>query len=406
VKTFEYKGFDLDGRPCKGLVEALDTKGAREKLSKTGILAKKVTATGTSSDIPAAPNRKQVFSTELRGTFYRELGSLLRAGVPITRTLEIIIESPESGVFRTLLAGVRDDVREGVPFAEALAQASGSVTPFETALISVGERSGALGEMVEMLAGYVEEQQYIADRVKTALIYPAIVIFVAVVVATAVFTFVLPSTNKYLVEMNIPIPAVTRFLLGFGRMFVAGILPVAALIVGGLLYARYRIRTDVSFRRALDRFYFGLPLIGRGRAIMANLRFSRSLSVLLRGGVPLLEGVELSGHAVGSSWIEGLMKTCVESVRNGSSLADAVRSVPPLASSLPGWIQAGEASGELESLLAKVSERYDKQWERFITRSLGLIEPVIILILGGFVFLVAVAILMPIMAANQILQFQ
>lgn len=406
MKTFEYKGFDLDGRPCKGLVEALDTKGAREKLSKTGILAKRITATGARRDIPAEPTGKKAFSTELRGTFYREVGSLIRAGIPITRTLEIIIESPESGVFRPLLAGARDAVREGVPFAEALAEASSAVTPFEKALISVGERSGALGEVVEMLAGYVEEQQYIADRVKTALIYPAIVIVVAVVIATAVFTFVLPSTNKYLVEMNIPIPAVTRFLLGFGRMFVAWIGPVAAIVVAGLLYARYRIRTDLSFRRTVDRFCFRLPLIGRGRSIMANLRFSRSLSVLLRGGVPLLEGVDMAGRAVGSSWIEGQMKDAVEAIRNGSSLADAIRTIPPLSSSLPGWIQAGEASGELESLLGKVSERYEKRWERFVTRSLGLIEPVIILMLGGFVFLVAVAILMPIMAANRILQFQ
>lgn len=403
MNTFEYRGLDLQGRTRKGLVEALDTKDAREKLSKNGVLVERIAPAG--DRLP----RVRLFlsrglSLDHRTVIYRELGALLRAGLSVIKALDILIDSPELGEARSILARVRDHIREGQSLADAMSRASESVSLLEKALIAVGERSGTLGDALDSLASFVEEQQSVKDRVKTALVYPAVVLIIALAVATGVFTFVLPQTEKLLTEMHIAMPAITRIMMGTGKVFAVCGIPLAAMLALAGLRIRGRMRNDAALRMDVGRYIFSIPLIGRGVTIMVNLRFSRTLAILMHGGVPLVEGLQLAGRATGNAWVENLAESASESVRHGGSLADAVRKIPPLAETLPGWIQAGEASGNLEGLLHNAGERYQRQWLRFITRSLGLMEPVIILLLGIFVLLVALSVLMPIISANQLMK--
>jgi len=403
VKTFDYRGFDFDGRVRKGLLEALDVKDAREKLARTGILADRILAAGDHA-ANTQFSKKSGFSLDQRSVVYRELGTLLRAGLPMVRALEVLIDSPEMGEGRGLLARTRDDIKEGVSLAEALGKASKSVTVMEQALIAVGERSGTLGDALDRLATYLEEQQVVKDRVRTALMYPAIVVAVALVVAVGVFVFVLPQTGKVLAGMRIEVPAITRLMIWVGRVLAIGIVPIVAILTLLVLRARRRIGTEPASRMEFDRKCLLIPVLGRGTMILANLRFSRTLSILLHGGVPLVEGLQLAGRATGNTWIEHLSMAAAESVKHGGSLSDAVRSIQPLSETLPGWIQAGEASGNLEGLLLNASDRYQRQWMRFVSRSLGLLEPIVILCLGIFVLLVALAVLLPIISANEILK--
>lgn len=403
MNTFDYRGLDLKGRTRKGLVEALDLKDAREKLSRSGVLVEKIT--------PAGDHKSKIhlfrahgLTLDHRAVIYRELGALLRAGLPVVKALDILIDSPELGEACGILARVRDSIREGQSLAEAMVRASETVSVLEKALIAVGERSGTLGDALDSLAAFVEEQQSVKDRVRTALLYPAVVLVIALVVATGVFTFVLPQTEKVLSEMHISMPAITRIMMGMGKFFAICGMPLILVLALVVLRLQRRAKKEPALRMDIDRRIFGLPMIGRGVTIMVNLRFSRTLAILMHGGVPLVEGLHLAGRATGNAWIENLTESAAESVRHGGSLADAVRKIPPLAETLPGWIQAGEAGGNLENLLHNAGERYQRQWLRFITRSLGLLEPVIILLLGVFVLLVALAVLMPIISANQLMK--
>lgn len=403
MNTFEYRGLDLQGRTRKGLVEALDPKDAREKLSKSGVFVERIVQAGGRHP-RARLFRSHGLSLDHRAVIYRELGALLRAGLPVVRALDILIESPEMGEASGILANVRDHIREGQPLAEAVGKASESVSVLEKALIAVGERSGTLGDALDSLASFVEEQQSVKDRIRTALVYPAVVLVVALVVAIGVFTFVLPQTEKLLTEMRIPMPLITKAMMGAGKVFAFFGIPLVAILFLVGLRLRDRMRKDQAVRIDMGRRVFSIPLAGRGVTIMVNLRFSRTLAILMHGGVPLVEGLHLAGRATGNAWVESLAESAAESVRHGGSLADAVRKIPPLSETLPGWIQAGEAGGNLENLLKNAGERYQRQWLRFITRSLGMLEPVIILLLGIFVLLVALAVLMPILSANQMLK--
>jgi general secretion pathway protein F len=391
MKTFEYKGFDAQGRSCKGLVEAMSAKKAREKLIHDGILAERVAPTG----------KRMRFPPDRRAMLYRELSALLAAGMPLVRALDNLIQSPEMGDSRVLLAGVRDNVKEGVSLAQALSDASDSVSAFERAIIEAAERTATVEKMLERLAAFIEEQEKVRDRVQGALIYPSIVLTVGICVAILMLGLLLPRTSEILSGNKIQLPMLTVFMIGFGRFMMRWGLLVVLAVAGLVVYLRRKYVNDEDYRRQWDQRLFTIPVIGRGYTILANLLFSRTLAILLHGGVSLIEGLILAGRATGSLWIAHLTETEAESVRHGSSLSDAVRRIAPLSASLPGWIQTGEASGELERLLNSAGDRYQNQWDRFINRCLSFLEPILILVIGGFVLLVTISVLLPVLSLSK-----
>jgi general secretion pathway protein F len=247
MKTFEYKGFNFEGHARKGLVEALDINEAREMLAKDGVLARKIVSVEQGESGPGRGGDK--FNADIRATAYRELGSLLRSGLPMVKALEILIEAPEMDSSRRILAGMRDSIREGSSVCDAFDRASESVSAFEKGLITVGERSGRLGEMLDQLASYIEQQEVLRERIITALIYPAVVVAVAIALMIGVFAFIMPQTNRMLVEMDVPVPAITRFMMGIGRVVLIGVVPVILLMIFGVSYIRRRMRQDDVFRR-------------------------------------------------------------------------------------------------------------------------------------------------------------
>ncbi len=404
MRTFSYKGFDSSGAVRRGLIEAQDLKEAREKLSARGILPQDVTPSGTSPVSIFSGSDRAAFKTESRVAFYRELGVLLGAGLPLVGAMEILMESPELGVSATLLAGVRDRIREGSSLAAALGAAVPQLKPYERAILEVGEKSGDLEGMLERLALFVEEQGHLREKIVSALIYPAIILVFAIVVAVVLLGFVVPRAAEMVTEQgNIALPLLTRIMVGTGRVMMVG-LPVLILgVLAGRQWMRHKMATESSFRCRIDRGVLTIPLVGRGYTIVVNLRFSRTLAILLKGGVGLVDSLALAGRATGSAWVAHLTDAETESVRHGSSLADAIRRIPPLAGSLPSWIQAGEASGSLEKLLDTAGNSYQHQWNRFVARTMSWLEPVLILGIGFFVLLVTLSVLLPILSLNTML---
>ncbi len=404
MRTFSYKGYDSAGAVRRGLIEALDLKEARDRLMTRGILPESVEAAGREAAGHRAWTRSQSFNVDARVAFYQELGVLLTAGLPLVNALEILMESPELGVSAERLARVRDQVKEGASLAAALSQAAPEVHAFEKAILEVGERSGGLDGMLERLAQFLDEQKQLRERIVSALIYPSIIMVFALLVAVVMLGFVVPSAAAVLAEHSKePLPALTRYMMLAGRILL-WTLPVAILAgMIGWVNLRKRMAKDPAFHAGLDRFCFRIPLVGRGYRLVANLRCARTLAILLKGGVGLVEALPLAGRSTGSVWIAALMENEAEAVRHGASLADAIRRVPPLAVSLPAWIQAGEASGALEKLLNTAGDAFQHQWNRFAARTLSWLEPALILLIGLFVLLVTLSVLLPIISMNRML---
>jgi len=392
MKTYEYKGFSREGQASKGLIEALSIKEARDRLLGDGILAERISVTG----------RRQVLGLGDRAILYRELSSLLGAGFPLVKAFDVLIASPDMVGSNILMAGVRDRVKEGSSLADALSETSKSVTPFESAVIQSAERSATVETMLERLASFLEEQEKLRDRIMSALLYPSIVFTLGVCVAMVGLGYLIPKARDMMTAMQLPLPALTRFMIAFGSVVIKwGWLLLVA--VGFTAYSfTKKLAADPDFRVEWDRRLFRFPLIGKGRTLLVNVRFARTMAVLIRGGVSLIEAVILSGRATGSPWIGRLAEGAAESVRHGSNLADAIRKIPPLSGSLPGWLQVGEASGNVDCLLDSAGQRFQSQWDRYIGMSISLLEPLLIVIIAVFALLIILSILMPIISLTQV----
>ena len=391
MKTYEYKGFTADGKADRGLVEALSIKEAREKLASSGVLAERIQTTG----------RRLRFPVTTRATVYRELSSLLNAGVPLSRALDILIDSPHAQNARALLAGVRDRVREGAALADAVYDASHSVTEYEQSVLLAGEESATMAEVLDRLAGYLEEQERLKERIRSALIYPSIVVVLGVIVAGIMLWVLVPRAKELLLDSGQPLPSLTRWMIALANGFITWLpmLIIIAILVAFLF--RFQMNRNEQFRRRWDRLMFAWPVWGKGYVMLVCMRFARTLAMLMHGGVSLIDSVRLAGKATGSCWVNSLVDEQVDAVRDGARLSQAIATIPPLAGTLPGWIQIGEESGNVGGMMEHAGARYEERWERFLERALELLAPVLMLLIGGFVLLVTLSLLLPIIAITR-----
>ncbi len=396
MKTFAYRGFDKSGGRARGMVEALHPKEAREKLAARGILAEDVVAASARSSLV-----RRRFTTERRAALYRELGALLRAGVPAVAALDLLLEAHPDSQLSGILAGLRDRIREGESFAEALPQLAPETSPFEVALLQGGQRTGQLGEMFNQMASYLEEETRLREGILSALLYPLLVIALAFIVAVIMVTAILPRLAGLFAESGVTLPTTTKVLIWFGG---AGRLPASlAIAFMVLLCVWVAFRLKRSTRRAhWERHFNRIPLFRRGYCLVVTIRFVRTLVMLLRGGIALVEALPLAARASGSEWLASQMQQGSEAVRQGRSVPDVLAESPWIGTRLPAWYRAGEASGDLTGLLDQAARRFQEQWETLLQRFIRLVEPILIVAVGAVVLLVALAILQPILSLNQL----
>ncbi|MCX7591065.1 MAG: type II secretion system F family protein, partial [Kiritimatiellae bacterium] len=234
MKTYEYRGFDREGRIVRGLIEGVSPKDVRERLAAGGILAERVTETGAGLRFPAP----------VRATVYRELAALLAAGIPILRALDLLVRSPELAVVAVPLAGIRDRVREGASLADALERVGDAVSPCEVAILRAAEHSGTVEKMLEGLAAFLEEQERVREKIQSALIYPAIVVTVGLCVAILMLGLLLPRAREMMDTNRVALPRLTVFMLGVGRWAKVWAPLLAGSVVLACMVLRRRLRQD------------------------------------------------------------------------------------------------------------------------------------------------------------------
>lgn len=377
------------------MLEADDAKSARKRLAERGIWVEEVRPAAEGGGGTAGR-----LSTETRARVYRETAALLESGVPMVGALDVLLESPETPGTRLALAAVRDAVRGGKPFSEA-AGALADAGPLERAVMEVGERTGGMDTALGRLAGFLEEQVQWREKYWSALLYPAVVAGLAVVLGGGVMVFLLPRMQSLLAETGMPVPALTKALFLGGKALGAVLLALAA--VGGIGWAwlRRAARDNAETGMRLEAVADRLPLWGAARRDVAALRFTQTLALLLERGVGLVEGLPLAAKASGSARMAAEAARETEELAHGKPLAEAVRGIHGLPESLAAWIQAGQSGGNLPGLLGHAAKRMQESWERRARRSLTLLEVGITLGIGVFVALLALAVLLPVLQVNK-----
>ena len=342
----------------------------------------------------------------------RQLSSLLHAGMPLVPALSALVEQLECPTGsrgnlrgRPLLEAikqVRDDVNEGLSMAEALGRHPGVFSPLFVSMVSAGESSGALEEVLARIADILEKRVQLVGKVKAAITYPTVMAVVAAAVVVFLISYVVPGITRLFTEMNQELPWPTRFLISvssFSQAYIAvliGLLCAAVIGVAAMLKSR-------EGRTWMDRAVLKLPLFGPLLFRLELARLTRTLGALMKSGLPVMTAMEITQRVIQNSLIAEAMKAIRESVQKGENIAGAMRATglfPPVVYHL---IATGQMSGNIEDGLIDIAEMYDVEVEASVRTLTTLLEPVILLVMGGIVTFIVLAILLPIFEINQAL---
>ena len=399
MPRFDYVAVDGGGRTVRGSVEAADLEGARDQVGRKQLMPLDVhPGRGLSRTDAPETSRGMKLDPRALALATRQLATLISV-VPVEEAVRTLALQAEKPKVRRCLEAVHRGVVEGRRLSEAMAEQGRAFPPLYRAMIAAGESSGALQPILERLADGLEREQEVRGKVITALVYPAALAVVALAVITALMTFVVPRVVDQFTSMNQQLPLLTRIIIGISHAlrdwgWVAALVLVCAGALAGLALRRpaLRLKADTALLR--------LPVIGRLIRDLHAARMARTLSTMIASGLPVLEGLNLTARTVSNTRLAAATRTMADVVREGGSLSGAMRRAdvfPPL---LVHMTASGEGSGRLEPLLDRAADYMDREFATFTAVMLSLLEPGIIIVMGGVVALIVLSILLPILQIN------
>jgi general secretion pathway protein F len=403
VPVYAYKGVTAAGKKTRGHLDAESPRSARARLRRDGVFLTDLEESREAA-VRAAPGRLAValpglhrrVSTLDLALATRQLSTLIGAGIPLVSALRALTDQTENARLKGVLGQVRDRVNEGAALADAMA-AGGDVFPeMYIGMVRAGEAGGALETVLDRLASYLESQVRLRNKVSAIVIYPAMMLVVACIVVGILVTVVLPQITELLASLNQPLPFYTRWIIA-GSHFVRDYW-WALLLAGIAIVAIFRtvVRTERG-RAVYDRVRLRLPVVGRLVRLVAIARFSRTLSTLLSGGLPITRALETAGEVTANTVIAAAIDAARTSITEGASVAAPLRASGEFPPMVTHMIEVGEQSGELESMLAKVSDTYEEQVETTVARLTALLEPILIVVMVGIVLVIILATLVPLL---------
>jgi len=402
VPLFEYTGLDGQGRKVSGQIDGAGRSLVSQQLREQGIFPTEL----HESSSPRARRRwssllvKLQRSTAELASATRQLATLLGAGLSLDVALATVAEQTDQPMIGRVLADVREEVIQGNPLYQALAKHSAVFPELFINMVQVGENSGTLDEALQRLADFLESQARTRARIQAALAYPVLMTLVGSGVLAFLFVFVVPKITRMLQEMEMALPWPTLLLINLVDMLTSWWWLLAIGLAAGItLLLRYR-RTE-SGRLRTDQMLLKAPLFGRLLLLIATSRFSRTLGTLLQSGVPLIKALDISRNLLANRVLSLAVESAIVQVQEGGSLAGALRESAAFPPMLAQVTAAGEQSGKLEEMLFRVADTYEHQSDLSITGMLSLLEPLMILFMGGVVGFAVLAILLPIFQASQ-----
>lgn len=388
-KTFSYKGITLRGKKITGTIDAPNPQSARIKLHKQGI-----TTLHIRQKRHTPSWRKSIKSLDIT-LFFRQLATMLSAGIPLTQALEITQQNSKSPMLSATIHSIKTDIESGFSFAKALHKHS-AFSRLSVALVEAGEQSGSLDTMLERIASHQESLEILKNKLKKATRYPMAVMMIAIIVTVILLVKVVPIFAKTFADMGSQLPLPTRIIMTLSDGLVAHfwtLLAVLGIAIIGLYWANLKTNKVQDF---LDDVSLKLPIIKALVKKSALARFSRTLATTFGAGVPLLTALELSAQATNHRAFIGELKRISDKVRSGQKLSQAIGQSPLFLPMTVQMIDVGEESGKLTQMLDKVADYYEDEVSTQIDGFTSLIEPAIIVVLGIVVGGVVVAMYLPI----------
>ena len=401
MPVFEYKAFNRKGRKIGGIITADGPAAARTKLSQDLIFPTEIREIGSGEKKSSAataffklPVFKRINPLEIT-TALRQLSTLVSAGLPILECLNGLIEQTEQPRLKRVFAQTREKVLEGSSLSRAMGEHPTIFNTISVNLIRAGEAGGALDAVLMRLADFSEKRLKLKKKIEAAMAYPLLLLIVSTVILIFLMSFVMPKIIGVFEGMSLTLPWSTRALIWATHVMTQFWWLIVLGVVGMILTVMFWIKTE-SGARVWDRIRLSVPVLGRlhHKAIIA--RFARTLSILLKSGIPLVDALEIARLSMGNRIMQDTIKDAARLVGEGEAFSIPLKKTgrfPPLVVQL---VRAGEQSGELEEMLAKAADIYDDEVESVIAGLTSVAEIVVVLFMGAIVFFLVISILLPI----------
>ncbi|NQD35664.1 type II secretion system inner membrane protein GspF [Permianibacter sp. IMCC34836] len=405
MPAFEYIALDADGRQKKGVLEADTARQIRSQLRDQALTPLEVNevAQATSKTAASGKSTKKVrINTAEMALITRQLATLIRAALPVEEALKAVSDQCEKPAHKSMMLAVRARVVEGHSMADGLALFPNVFDALYRAMVAAGEKSGHLDEVLERLADYTEKRHYLRQKVQLALVYPIILVTVAMAVVSGLLIYVVPKVVEQFDQAGKELPLLTRIMISLSE-FLQHWWWLVLAVIAITVFTAIRLLRQPAFRLRFDRKILRWPLVGRLTRGVNTARFARTLSILSSSAVPLLEGLRIAGEVVNNAYLKEVIREATTRVREGSSLRSAISRSDAFPPMLVHMIGSGESSGELDSMLEKAAENHEREFESLVGVTLGLLEPMLILGMGVMVLCIVLAILLPIFQMNQLI---
>lgn len=409
MAVFEYKGIQINsGKPVKGYRDAENPRALRLVLRREGILL--TSAQEDSGRQAKAKSRELDLLAPLRrintgdvAVMTRQLATLVRAGIPLVESLGALTEQLEKEQFVRVMSEVQASIKAGTSFSKSLEQHPKVFPPLYVNMVAAGEASGMLEAVLDRLADFMEGQARLKGKVMAALAYPVLMSIIGTIIVGLLMVTVVPKVTSIFDNLGHALPWYTRVLI-LASDFVSGFWWLVILtIVGGLVWFR-KWKVKPAGRLRWDSLRLEFPIFGRLTLLVSVARFTRTLATLLASGVQLLQAMEIGRNVLENAKLENVVTEAIGSIREGEGIAEPLRrsgAFPPMVTHM---IAVGEKSGQLEEMLENVSRAYEADVDTKVAVLTSMLEPLMILALGGVVGFIVMAILMPLMQMNTMVQ--
>ena len=420
MATFKYRAKEKQGQTIEGLIEAASEEEAVEKVSQLGHIPMRVEQTtakkkeekeDTLSGVSFAERMKSKSGKSLGGrikgkeitAFGRQLSSLIRSGVPILKAIGIISEQSENPVFRKMLDQIYEDVKNGAPFSKSLEKYPVFFPPLYIALVAAGEFSGNLDQSLLRVTEYRQKQEEILSRVRSSLIYPALMAVTGAGTIIFMLAFVMPRLLGVFARMGGELPLPTKILIQVSTWvrdpWVWGIALVCAILV--ILRLR---KKNAKQSVAMSRFILGLPVFGTFTLKVQIARFTRTLELLIKSGIPIIEAIQTAVPVVSSPVLRDELLKCLKDIKEGGSFGKSLKKSKSFPNFMTNLLSVGEESGKLDEALGEIANFYERESDEATRIITSLMEPLMILGMGLVVGFIVIAMLLPMFEINMMVK--
>ena len=392
MPSYTYKAVKSSGQPISGVLTAENYGVALRQLEEQSLFPVTVTE-GVAASGLGIGRRRGVKAAHLT-TFYSQLADLLRAGVPMLRSLDVLSRQGSQGGLSIILKELREAVAGGMSLGDAMAKHPHVFSPLQSSMVRAGEQGAFLEDVLHRIAIFSEKQDELRNKVLGAMIYPMILVFVGTIVVTFLMVIVVPKLGEHLRPENFNV--MTHAVFGVSNLlehhYVAIILVIAVIVTVVPTWARTK-----TGRRAFERFKLRAPIFGKIMTMVAICRFCRILGTMLHNGVPILQALRIAKDSAGSDILAEVIEDAAESVKKGAALSTPLGECGLFPPTVVDMIAVAEESNNLETVLVQIADTNEARTARAIDLGVRVLEPILLVIMAGVVFCIAIALLLPIL---------